>query len=127
MPFAARGGFLGQYVVPEPPDWQDLTGADISPVVSTWDLTGSRSYTTYDIGSSIWSIGLAYAGFVAHPNGKVYGAPGSKATNNILEFDPVTGSSQEISSGLTLTGSIRFVAGNLGSDNRIYWLSLIHI
>ena len=121
--FAARGGFLGQYVVPPPPapDWQDITGSDIAPVVSTWDLTGSRSYTTYNVGSSIWSTNLAYAGFVAHPNGKIYGAPALKQTNNILEFDPVTGSSQEIATGQSLTGGLRFICGNLGSDNRIYW------
>lgn len=120
--FAARGGFLGQYVVPTPPStWQDVTGSDISSVVITWDLTGSRSYTTYNIGSTIWSTNLAYAGFVAHPNGKIYGAPAQKQTNNILEFDPVTGVSQEIASGQTFTGAIRFLCGNLGSDNRIYW------
>ena len=48
-------------------------------------------------------------------------APCTKATNNILEIDLQNGVATEIATGQTLSGSVRFIGGCLGSDGKIYY------
>jgi len=122
MPFSGRLGFqFVQDTTPAEPEWYELSKTDVSNVVSTFSLTGTRSYTSYDIGSTIWNGQGAYRGPVAGPNGNVYLCPSAKSTNSILEYDPVNQVATEIDSGETLSGNPKYIAGALGPDNKIYW------
>ena len=121
MPFSARQGFLGQVTITPQPEWYELTGSEISNTISSWNYTGTRDFTSYDMGASVFSTNGAYRGAVAAPNGNVYLAPSQKATNNIVEYDPTTGTTTEKATGQTLTGALRYICGALGPDNKIYW------
>ncbi len=122
MPFSGRLGFqFLQDSTPAVPEWYQLSKTDVSNVVSTFSLTGTRSFTTFDIGGTIWNTTGAYRGPVAAPNGNVYLCPSAKSTNSILEYDPVNQVATEIDSGETLSGNPKYIAGALGPDNKIYW------
>jgi hypothetical protein len=123
MPFAARGGLIFQRAtVPTVPPWQTMTPAEISGEVSTWVLTGTRTLTSsFALGGTIFNTTGAYRKQVLHPNGNVYAAPCTKATNNILEIDLLNSVATEIDTGQTLSGAVRFFSAALGSDGKIYF------
>jgi len=124
MPFSARQGFFATAnITPPPPapEWYELTNTEISSEISSWNWDGVRDFTSYDMTSAIFSTNGAYRGAVAAPNGNVYLAPSQKATNNIVEYDPTTGTTTEKATGQTLTGALRYISGALGPDNKIYW------
>lgn len=122
MPFSARLGFYGETGPPEPDTpWYELSNTEISAAISSFDLIGTRSSSSFDLGSTIYSTNGAYRGAVAAPNGNVYLAPSAKSTSNILEYDPSTGNATEIDSGETLSGPLRYLNGALANNNKIYW------
>jgi len=122
--FAARGGFVYfEEAAPSAvPAWQTMTPAEITSEVETWELTGSRSLdTSFALGTTILNVAGAYRSAVLHPNGNVYLAPCTKATNNILEIDLQNSVATEIATGQTLSGAVKFISGCLGSDGKIYY------
>ena len=122
MPFSARLGFYGETGPPLPdPEWYELSNTDISTTISSFNLTGTRTGTSVDLGSTIYSGQGAYRGAVAAPNGNVYLAPSTKSTSNVLEYDPVNEVATEVDTGETFSGPNRFLSGALANNNKIYW------
>jgi hypothetical protein len=121
--FAARGGFVyfEEAAPAGVPAWQTMSNVEITSEVSTWALTGTRSISnSFALGGTIISTEGAYRSGTLHPNGNIYLPPCTKATNNILEIDVRTSTAREIATGQTLSGAVRFFAGSLGSDGKIY-------
>lgn len=85
-----------------------------SAIVATYDPL--QSVSGFPQWGALATTNNKWYGFVAHPNGKLYGVPYS--ASQVLEFDPIT--KQIVLFGSVGTGTTKWMGGVVGNDGKIY-------
>lgn len=90
-----------------------LASANIMVIDPSNNSVSSQSFGLSGLGTT-----GNYIASVLHPNGKIYAPPLN--TNHCLIFDPVAGTTEKQTWGLTFSGSNQYNNAVLGKDNKIY-------
>ena len=114
--FSTRVGFYGGTAK----QWYEYSNAEVLAEITNWRQQSNITVSSYNLGSTIINANDVYFAAVTHPNGNLYCAP-SNGKTTILEINPTTLATREIATGISMSGTFRYLKGVVAQNGKIYW------